>query len=437
MWRAERRRCALSVEDRLLNLISISDATEISVIELTRRTDCLEHFGAQYQSLGGVDGDSTFWGFFPDALGPGEDIRLEQLFFSSCEWADRFVDDVVQYAEALDSGVVGVTLDSAEAQLRGLRAVLIAADQEQSLHLVPKLFQADNTGARAKRVLEAFSDQLGRYHALAPIVNQGFRSESSANQERLNVLRQLDGVAARLGASHQSIADLIELCRVLRRESERLADAFRIVGDFCAQKRIPFDGDRSKLPRLARLAQAVTEVPDELLHLQTSGLTPGGVRPSPGSAGKCAEAVDEAVRRLEQQSLRRCFAYRGRSEAGHSRVAAGRGMVPNFPEPVAVGGFSPQDASAEKRAAAGCSPDRTARTGDRIPSPCRAPEERPGMELYLGFPAPADELPLDGHLTLAIWNRSIDSAAGGASDAGMVAARPRTGGGPQGAAGMR
>ena len=280
MWRAERRRCALSVEDRLLNLISISDATEISVIELTRRTDCLEHFGAQYQSLGGVDGDSTFWGFFPDALGPGEDIRLEQLFFSSCEWADRFVDDVVQYAEALDSGVVGVTLDSAEAQLRGLRAVLIAADQEQSLHLVPKLFQADNTGARAKRVLEAFSDQLGRYHALAPIVNQGFRSELSANQERLNVLRQLDGVAARLGASHQSIADLIELCRVLRRESERLADAFRIVGDFCAQKRIPFDGDRSKLPRLARLAQAVTEVPDELLHLQTSGLTREGCVPA-------------------------------------------------------------------------------------------------------------------------------------------------------------
>ena len=29
------------------------------------------------------------------------------------------------------------------------------------------------------------------------------------------------------------------------------------------------------------------------------------------------------------------------------------------------------------------------------------------MELYLGFPAPADELPLDGHLTLAIWNRSM------------------------------
>jgi hypothetical protein len=41
MWRAERRRLALSVEERLLTQLSVPDATEISEIELSRRIDCL------------------------------------------------------------------------------------------------------------------------------------------------------------------------------------------------------------------------------------------------------------------------------------------------------------------------------------------------------------------------------------------------------------
>ena len=278
MWRAERRRRALSVEDRVLAPISVRDATEISEIELSRRTDCLSHLAAQYLSIGGFDTDSTFWGFFPDRIVPGDETKLEQLFYSSCDWADRFVDDVTRYGEALLSNVMVLAQEYAEAQLQALRALLASAKADQPVHLIPKLFEEDNTGARAQRILEAFSAQLHRYHALAPVVQRGLRAEHAANQSRLNILRQLDRVAGQLGAVARTPGDLVEFCRSLRRERQRLVEAIQTIEEFCAEKRIPFRGDRSDLERLAQLAKVIGDVPDELLHLQTPGLTREGCR---------------------------------------------------------------------------------------------------------------------------------------------------------------
>ena len=147
MWRAERRRAALSVEERLLAQIVVPDATEISEIELIRRMDCLEHLGAQYVNIGGFDSDSTFRGFLPDRIVPGEEIRLERIFRSSADWSETFVGDVKRYGEVLGDSVTELTLDGAEAQLRGVTELLAVASEEQPLHLIPRLFQGDNTGA--------------------------------------------------------------------------------------------------------------------------------------------------------------------------------------------------------------------------------------------------------------------------------------------------
>ncbi len=54
MWRAEKHRSIAKCDKPLLNQISISDAGEISVFELSRRRDCLSYLGAQYIAIGGV-----------------------------------------------------------------------------------------------------------------------------------------------------------------------------------------------------------------------------------------------------------------------------------------------------------------------------------------------------------------------------------------------
>ena len=406
MWRAERRRRDLSTEERLLTQISVADATEISEIELSRRMGCLGHLGAQYLSIGGFDTDSTFWGFFPERLVPGDEIKLEQLFYSSRGWADRFVDDVKWYGEVLGSNVTGLTLQSAEAQLQGLRAFVASADEEQLLHLAPRLFQGDGTGARAKRVLDAFSAQLERFHALAPVARQGLRSELSASQSRLDILRQLDRIAGQLGAVLGTAAELVELCRALQHECDRLAGALQVIREFCAQKRIPFDGDRARVPQLLRLVQIMTDVPDELLHLQSPGLTREGCQQALESLADVQHQWTRLNRDLgailyidaypAENTLRQAILVLRQGDAWYRRFQS------QWRSAVGVHATLQRD---KKRLRAS---DRLEQL-ERVVELLQLKERRdtnPAWVQYLGFAAPAEALPLDGYLALAAWNRS-------------------------------
>jgi hypothetical protein len=278
MWRAERQRSGLSVEERLLAQLSIPDATEISQLELTRRMDCLAHLAAQYRSIGGFDIDSTFWGFFPDRIVPGDEIRLERIFQSSHDWADLLKDSVESYREVLGSSVTGMTLEAAEAQLQGIRALLAASDANQPLHLIPQLFRGDVTGAQSVRILTWLGVEIERFHRLASVAQRGLRSEASANEDRLSTLRQVVEIGGLLGAALGSTTATVELCQMLQRECDHLGAAFTEIQKFCAQKCIPFDNSRSILDQLARLTQEIATVPEELVHLQTPGLTRKGCK---------------------------------------------------------------------------------------------------------------------------------------------------------------
>jgi very-short-patch-repair endonuclease len=407
MWRAERQRSALSVEERLLAQIAVPDATEISEIELNRRMDCLGHLGAQYVSIGGFDSNSMFWGFSPDHIVPGDEIRLQRIFQSSHTWTDAFVGDVERFGEVLGERVSGMTLNAAEAQLRGVTDLLAAANAEEPLHLIPRLFQGDNTGARSKRVLDAFRAEIERFHALASIAQRGLRAESSASEARLETLRQLDQIARLLGAAFSTAAGAIDLGRALQRECDRLGDALAVIREFCAQKNIPFDGSRSKLGQLAQLAQEIAKVPEELLHLQTPGLTRDGCQQAVESLADVQRQWAGLGRDLgatlyldalpAQSDLRRAILVLRQGGAWY-RLFQGQ-----WRSAVAVHSML-QRMKTRLRAA-----ERLEQL-ERVVEFLQLGERRradPAWCLYLGIAAPPEALPLDGYLGLAAWNQSI------------------------------
>ena len=92
MWRAEKHRQGLSNEESMLSQINISDATQISEFEFGRRMDCLGYLGSQYKSVGGFDASCTFWGFYPERLIPGDEVKLTQLFETADEWGRGLVE---------------------------------------------------------------------------------------------------------------------------------------------------------------------------------------------------------------------------------------------------------------------------------------------------------------------------------------------------------
>jgi hypothetical protein len=75
----------------------------MSELELSRRMDCLRYLGDQYWQIRGFDTNCPFWGFLPNPVVPGNEIRLQQIFLASREWAERFVRSACDYHALSDA----------------------------------------------------------------------------------------------------------------------------------------------------------------------------------------------------------------------------------------------------------------------------------------------------------------------------------------------
>jgi transcription elongation GreA/GreB family factor len=406
MWRSERYRMSLSIDHRPLMQRVVPGAPEMSELELSRRMDCLRYLGDQYRQISGFDADCPFWGFFPDPIVPGEEIRLRQIFLASREWAERFVQSVCDHGAVLGNRTFGLTLDEAATQLQALEDLSARADDKLPLHLIPLLFRADKTGLRAQRRLEAFSAQTERYRDLAPVVAQAIHSEDAVTRDRLDAFRTLERTATPFGVALQTQVEMRELCSRLLDECERLETALAAIDACCGQIGIPFDGSRSRLALLAELARTIAEVPTELLHLQSEELTREGSH----------EAV-VTLARLEREWT----ALASDLDALYLDALPPEGTLKQAVLTFREGEAWYRIFQTRWRAAI-ATHKSLQRTKRRVAARHRRAELERVIELlqvkerwkadpawpqYVGCAVPAEPVPLDGYLALAAWNRSV------------------------------
>ena len=407
MWRCERYRMALSIDHRPLTQRAISDAREMSELELGRRMDCLRYLGDQYRQISGFDTNCPFWGFFPDPIVPGEEIRLLQIFLASREWAERFAQSARDYNALLGDQTFGLNVDDATTQLQALEDVSSRADDELPFHLTPQLFREDKTGLRAQRHLEAFSAQADRYHRLAPIAGQAIHVEDAVTRDRLDALRALERTAAQLGVALQTQAEIRELCGRLLNECERLETALTAINAFSGQNGIPFDGSRSRLALLAEFARTMAEAPQELLHLQCAGLTREGSYQAIEALARLQREWTALVSDLDallyldalppEGTLKQAVLTFRESEAWYRIFQTRwRGAVATH-----------KSLQRKKRRVA--ARNRLAEL-ERVIELLQLKERwkrDPAWLQYVGSAAPPEPIPLDGHVALTAWNRSV------------------------------
>jgi SpoU rRNA methylase family enzyme len=407
MWRCERYRMALSGDHRSLTRLSIADAREISELELVRRMDCLGHLGDQYAAIGGFGPDSPFWGFFPEPIVPGDEIRLQEIFRNAAAWTSRFVQSVAYYDACLGARTFGLGLDDAASQLRVLQQLGDRADRTLPLSLIPRLFRDDKTGRRAGRSLEAFAAKVARYHELASSLASAIRVEEAVTEDQLGGLRELEECATKWGAELGTPAELSTLGGRLHAEKERLDLALTAINEFCAQNGIPFDGSRSRLQGLRDFAAAVAEAPEELLHLQTPGLARDG-----------SHTAIEALCRLQHEWMELAAEL---DEIVYLDVLPGEDVLKQAILTFREGETWYRSFQGRWRAAV-ATHRSLQRAKRRVQARERLAElerviaflqlkERwrndPAWTQYIGMIVPTEPIPLEGHLTLATWNRSV------------------------------
>ncbi len=276
MWRAEKHRQGLGNEESMLSQINISDATQISEFEFGRRIDCLGYLGSQYKSVGGFDASSTFWGFYPERLIPGDEVKLAQLFEEADGWSRTFVDDAKHFSQVLGGQVYNLSLAFSGEQLSVLKNLLETANQQLPLHLIPGFFEDDETGTKAAQAIDTFAEQVEQFHSLEGTVNIAIKQESSVTKSVADDLRSLQRIASSLGVDLGTLNDLRILHQQLIEATGKLSTSNANLIGFLGGKNIPYDGSKQKLEQLLSFSDLVLDAPEEHLHLQTPGLTRDG-----------------------------------------------------------------------------------------------------------------------------------------------------------------
>ncbi len=411
MWRAEKHRQGLSNEESMLSQISIGDATQISEFEFGRRMDCLGYLGSQYKSVGGFDASCTFWGFYPERLIPGDEVKLTQLFEAADEWGQALVDASKHYSQVLGGRVHNLSLEFSGEQLAVLKKLLETANQQLPLHLIPGFFEDDETGAKSAQALEAFAKQVEQFHSLEGAVKIALKLESSVTKSGTEDLKGLQRIAGSLGAELGTLNELRTLHQQLVETAGKLSTANANLVMFLSEKKIPYNGSTQKLEQLLGFTDLVLDAPEEHFHLQTPGLTRDGAVQALDQLHALQEEWIGLEKELGESLYVDTLPHEGDIKQAILTLREGDAWYRIF--------------QGRWRKAVGLH-KALQRTKLKMPGHKRLEQleqivkllglkeqwkSSPTWTQFLGFPAPATPSPLEGYLALAKWNRGIKVAS--------------------------
>ena len=411
MWRAEKHRQGLSNEESMLSQISIGDGTQISEFEFGRRMDCLGYLGSQYKSVGGFDASCTFWGFYPERLIPGDEVKLTQLFEAADEWGQALVEASKHYSQELGGRVHNLSLEFSGEQLTVLKNLLETANQQLPLHLIPGFFEDDVTGAKAAQALEAFAKQVEQFHSLEGAVKTALKLESSVTKSVTDDLKGLQRIAGSLGAELGTLNELRILHQQLVETAGKLSTANANLVIFLGEKKIPYNGSTQKLEQLLGFTDLVLDAPEEHFHLQTPGLTRDGAVQALDQLHSLQGEWTGLEKELEDSLYVDTLPHEGEIKQAILTLREGDAWYRIF--------------QGRWRKAVGLH-KALQRTKLKMPGHKRLQQleqivkllglkeqwrSSPTWTQFLGFPAPATPTPLEGYLALAKWNRGIKAAS--------------------------
>lgn len=411
MWRAEKHRLGLTEDENLFSQITIDDATQVSEFALVRRMESLGYLASQYESVGGFDSSCTFWGFSPERLIPGDEVKLTQLFEAAGRWAQKLVDDSKLFSQVLGGNVHNLSMDFSREQLTVLKLLDETFNHELPLHLIPGLFEDDETGSKSNQLINAFAKQIEQYRSLECSVNSTLKCESDITASVTDDLKRLRRRAESLGAELGNLNDLRNLHQRLVEASGKLTAANLALIEFSSVKNIPYDGSEQKLAQLLRFTDLVLDVPEEHIHLQTPGLTRDGAEQAIVNLNALQSEWISLEKELSESLYIDALPHEGDIKQAILTLREGDSWFRIFQGRWRKAVGLHKSLQRTKVKLPGCKRLKQL----EVLIKCIALKEQwrssPAWTQFLGFPAPAAPIPLDGYLALARWNRGIKVAS--------------------------
>ena len=272
MWRAERNRLKIADIQNELSQIEVAEATEITEFDLNSRTECLNHLSSLYATIDGYDVGSTFWGYSPKNLVPGDEDAIRNIFSLAYQSKDVFQEDLKIFEAYLGENITGLNYESCSHQLAVIRNFLQRADNLLPYALVGLLFSIDETGKRAENAISEIKIQIQEYHQEKLIVDQVIKDESLIDSASKIKVAEFIQTAKLLGVKVSSLKELEELAENIKIYLEKIRNADQQICEFSTANNIAYDGSYKRIMDLHELATLITNAPTSHFELQSAGI---------------------------------------------------------------------------------------------------------------------------------------------------------------------
>lgn len=270
MWRAERNRLKIGNLQNELSQIEIDNATEITEFDLKSNSDYLNYLSSLYDTIVGYDEGSTFWGFSPKNLVPGDEDAIKNILERAYQPIDSFQEDVKSFEEYLEETIAELSYETCGHQLKVISDFIQQIDESLPYELVSLLFGNDATGKRAEIAIAEIKSLILEYRQEKQIVDLAIKDESLIASSSKAKVSELTKTAKSLGVDLSGLKELQEIVEKVLINLEKIKNSDQKIHEFTTNDSIVYDGSYKRLGELKEFANLIANAPTHLLELQST-----------------------------------------------------------------------------------------------------------------------------------------------------------------------
>lgn len=322
LWRAERHRQAVGEQVACLETVILEEAPHTRHSKLDDMLRLVNDLARHYQEIEAYGPEHPWFGFFPESLGPGDDLSIQNLLARLVERA-KSLDKAIEALRAAAEEHVPADLKSLEFFLQSANGVP-EPDSKVIPELLPRIFSnsAEDKGATSaeqypynllpQNIFLSSSEQRGRLcRKLVEEFEQLCREAKSLEEAWVGKLLHPEEVSPataesvqselqalwKLRLAHRPLTELEELSASLRSIANGIEGSLSFFNELASVVGFSFDGTESSILNLHAISGIAHNAPRELLSYRCEGLK----QPEAGDVLSRARADVETIQQQRKE----------------------------------------------------------------------------------------------------------------------------------------
>ena len=268
LWRSDNARSRLGPLADIASKIDVEWAPSVNATEYKRQCDELRQLAALYSEVGAFDSSHPYWGFYPNELAPGDDLKIGNIFVAMHREALLLCELTDSVKEAYGFGELGK--NAAEVHRSKLESLASSLATGALTEILAKIFGKGKANRDlALRELEKAEKLLSRIVQLEHATD-GKIDRARAASAKLSIDDQAFIGKNALGTA--PVSDLAIAIERLHKSTERSSEILAQLRSISDDVGLSYSPKLEAIQKLGAIARATSSVPVDSLHYRRQEL---------------------------------------------------------------------------------------------------------------------------------------------------------------------